>query len=116
MPSQKRAAFIELFKDLENFDIKVTRVQCLFCQSSVVKNGTRLKIHIEQCLSCPKLLKQKFVDESCKIMNQSDSEESVENWLNNFSSKILKKKKQSTIINLTDEITTQEQKEYDAAA
>ena len=89
------------------------RVQCLFCQSSVVKNGTRLKTHIEQCLSCPKLLKQKFVDESCKIMNESDREESVGNWLVNFSSKNLKKKKQSTIINFADKVTTQEQKKYD---
>ena len=65
MPGRKSAAITELFKDLENSDIKVPRVQCLFCQSSVVKNGTRLKTHIEQSLSCPKLLKQKFVDESC---------------------------------------------------
>ena len=79
MPGRKRAAVTELFKDLENSDTKVPRVQCLFCQSSVFKNCTQLKIHIEQCLSCPKLHKQKFVDESCKIMNESDSEESVEN-------------------------------------
>ena len=32
-------------------------------------------------------------------MNESDSEESVENWLVNFSSKNLKKKKQLTLIN-----------------
>ena len=57
MPGRKRAAVAELFKDLENSDTKVPRVQCLFCQSSVVKNDTRLKTHIEQCLSCPKLLK-----------------------------------------------------------
>ena len=63
-------------------------------------------------LSCPKLLKQNFVDESCKIMNKSDSEESVENWLGNCSSEDLKKKKQSTIINFADKITTQEQKKY----
>ena len=102
-----------LIKDLENSDTKVLRVQCLFCQSSVVKNVTRPKTHIEQCLSCPQLLKQKFVNNSCKIMNKSDSEESVENWLVNFSSKNLKKKKQSTIINFADKITTQEQKKYD---
>ena len=46
-------------------------------------------------------------------MNESDSEESIENWLVNFSSKNLKKKKQSIIINLADKITTQEQKKYD---
>ena len=92
MPGQKRAAFTELFKDLEYSNTEVPRVQCLFCQSSVVKNGTRLKIHIEQCLSCPKLLKQKFVDESCKIMNESDTEKSVKIWLVNFFSKNLKKK------------------------
>ena len=46
-------------------------------------------------------------------MNESDSEESVENWLVNFSSKNLKKKKKSTIINFEDKITTQEQKKYD---
>ena len=45
-----------------------------FYSDGVVKNGTRLKTHIEQCLLCPKLLKQKFVDESCRIMNESDSE------------------------------------------
>ena len=92
MPVRKRAAVTELFKDLENSDTKVPRVQCLFCQSSVIKNGTRLKIHIEQCLPCPMLLKQKFVDQSCKIMNESDSEESVENRLVNSSSKNLKKR------------------------
>ena len=40
MSGQKRAAFTELVKDLENSDTKVPRVQCLFCQSTVVKNGT----------------------------------------------------------------------------
>ena len=39
-------------------------------------------------------------------MNESDSEESVENWLVNFSSKNLKNKKQSTIINFAGKITT----------
>ena len=98
---------------MENSDTKVPRVQCLFCQSSVVKNGTRLKTHIEPCLSFPKLLKQKFVDESCQIMNESDSEKSVETWLVNFSNKNWKKKKQATIIKFADKITTQEQKKYD---
>ena len=79
MTGRKRAAVAELFKDLENSDNKVPLVQCLFFQTSVVKNGTRRKTHIEQCLSCPKLLKQKFVDESCKMINESDHEESVEN-------------------------------------
>ena len=92
MLGRKRAAVTELFKDLENFDTKVPRVQCLFCQSSVVKNGTRLKTHIKQCLSCPKLLKQHFEDESWKIMNESYSEKSVEDWLVNFSNKNLKKR------------------------
>ena len=50
MRGQKRAQDTELFKDLENSDTKVPQVQCLFCQGSVVKNGTRLKTHIEQCL------------------------------------------------------------------
>ena len=98
MPGRKRTAVTELFKDLENSDTKVSRVQCLFCQNNVVKNGTRLKTHDELRLSCPTLLKQKFVDESCKIMNESDSEESVENCTVDFTNKHLKKKKQSTII------------------
>ena len=112
MSGRKRAAVTELFKDLEKSDTKVPRVQCLLCQRSVVKNRTRLKTHIEHCLSCPKLLKQKFADESCQIMNESNSEESIENWLVNFSRKNLKKK-QSTIIDFADKITTQEQKKYD---
>ena len=92
MPGRKRAEVTELFKDLENSDTKVPLVQSLFCQSSVVKNGTQLKTHIEQCLSCPKYLKYKLVDETCKIINESDREESVETWLVNFSSKNLKKR------------------------
>ena len=52
------------------------------------------------------------MDESCKIMNESDSEESVENWLVNSSCKNLKKKEASSIINLADKITTQEEKNY----
>ena len=79
MPGGKRTTFTELFKDLENSDTKVPRVQCLFCQHSIVKDVTRLKTHIEQCLSCSKFLKQNFVDESCKIVCESDSEESIEN-------------------------------------
>ena len=113
MPVRKRTAVTEHFKDLENSDAKVPRVQCLFCQISVVKNVTRLKSHVEHCLSCPKLLKQNFVDKSCKIMNESDSDESVENWLVNYSCRNLKKMNQSTIINFADKITTQEQKKYD---
>ena len=46
-------------------------------------------------------------------MNESDNKESVENWLVNFSSKNLKEKKQSNIINFVDKTTTQEQKKYD---
>ena len=46
-------------------------------------------------------------------MNESDNEESVENWLAKFSCKSLKKKKQSTIINFADKIAAQEQKKYD---
>ena len=42
-PIEREAAVTELFKDLENSDTKVLRVQCLFCLSSVVKNDTRLK-------------------------------------------------------------------------
>ena len=41
------------------------------------------------------------------------TEEFVEKWLVNFSSKNLKKKKQSTLINFADKITIQEQKKYD---
>ena len=47
------------------------------------------------------------------IMNESDSEESVDNWLVSFCIKNLKKKKQSIIINIADRITIQEQKKYD---
>ena len=91
MPGRKKTAVTELYKDLENSNTKVHGVQCLFFQNRAVKNSTRPKTHTEQCLSCPKLLKQKFVNESCKIMNESDCEESVENWLLNFFRKNLKK-------------------------
>ena len=61
MPSQKRAAVTELFKDLENSDTKVPRVQCLFCLSiASSKMVLDLKTHIEQCLSCPQVAQTKI--------------------------------------------------------
>ena len=114
MPGRKRAAVTELFLDLKSSDTKVPRVQCRFCESSIVKNGTRLNHHIEQCLLCPKLVKQRYLDEFRGKITESDSEESVENWLVDFLSKTLKKQEQSaTMFSFADRTTTHEQERLD---
>ena len=61
MPGRKKLAVNKLFKDVSTSDTKVPQVQCKFCQSSVVKNGSRIKTHVEKCISCPKLVKDKYL-------------------------------------------------------
>ena len=39
MPGRKKLAESKLFKDVSTSDTKVPKVQCKFCQSSVVKNA-----------------------------------------------------------------------------
>ena len=61
MPGGKKLAAGKLFEDVSTLDTKVPRVQCKFCQSSVVKNGSRMKTHAEKRISCPKLVKDKYL-------------------------------------------------------
>ena len=54
MPAgRKKVAVSKLFNDVSNSEAKVPRVQCKFCQTSVAKNGTRMKTHVEKCFLCP---------------------------------------------------------------
>ena len=46
---RKKVAVSKLFNDVPNSEAKVPRVQCIFCQTSVAKNGTRMKNHVEKC-------------------------------------------------------------------
>ena len=90
MPSRKKLAVRKLFEDLLTSDIKVRRVQCKFCQSSVVKNGLRMKTHVEKCISCAKLVKDKYlaklhVSTTNTTENDSDEASEIENWLFDFS-------------------------------
>ena len=43
MPGQKKLAVSKLFEDVSSSDTKFQRVQFKFCQSNVVKNGSRMK-------------------------------------------------------------------------
>ena len=55
----KKIAVSKLFNDVSNSEAKVPRVQCKFCQTSVAKNGTRMKTHLEKCFLGPKSIKDK---------------------------------------------------------
>ena len=44
MPGRKKLAVSQLFEDVSTLDTEVPRVQRKFCQSSVVKNGSRMKV------------------------------------------------------------------------
>ena len=61
MPVWKKLAVSKLFEDVSTSDSKVQSVQCKCCQSSVVKNGSRMNTHVEKCFSCPKLVKDKYL-------------------------------------------------------
>ena len=61
MPAgRKKVAVNKLFNDVSNSEAKVPRVQCKFCQTRVVKNGTRMKTHVEKCFLCSKSIKDKY--------------------------------------------------------
>ena len=122
MPGRKKLAVSKLFEDVSTSDTKVPRVQCKFCQSSVVKNGSRMKTQVEKCISCPKLVKDKYlaklhVSTTSKTENDSDEASEIENWLFDFSTSsakpIPKKPKQidarSTMVHLADKMSTSEQ-------
>ena len=79
MPDRKRAAVTEHFKNLENSDTKVPRVQCLFCQISVVKNGTLLKPILKNACHVLSCSNKTLWTNLARKWNESDSEESVEN-------------------------------------
>ena len=73
MPAgRKKVAVSKLFNEVSNSEAKVPRVQCKFCQSSVAKNGTRMKTHVEKCLLCPKSIKNKYLSVNS---NENDSDE-----------------------------------------
>ena len=55
MPSRKKLAASKLFEDVSTLDTKVPRVQ------SVLKNGSRMKTHVEKCISGFKLVKDKYL-------------------------------------------------------
>ena len=82
-PGRKKVAVSKLFVDAPNSEAKVDRVQCKFCHTSVAKNGTRMKIHIEKCFLCPKLVKDKHLSINSNE-NDSDDENEAAHWLLDF--------------------------------
>ena len=127
MPGRKKLAVSKLFEDVSTSDIKVPRVQCKFCQSSVVKNGSRMKTHVEKCISCPKLVKNTclaklHVSTTSTTENDSDEASEIKNWLFDFSTSsakpIPKKPKQIdahlTLVQFADKMSTSEQEKLNA--
>ena len=127
MPGRKKLAVSKLFEDVSTSDTKVPRVQCKFCQSSVVKNGSRMKTHVEKCISCPKLVKDKYlaklhVSTTSTTENDSDEASEIENWLFDFAqflqNQFKKKTKQinarSTLEHFADKLSTSEQEKLNA--
>ena len=127
MPGRKKLAVSKLFEDVSTSDTKNPRVQYKFCQSSVVKNGSRMKTHGEKCISCPKLVKDKYlaklhVSTTSTTENDSDEASEIENWLSNFSTSsakpIPKKPKQidarSTLVHFDDIMSSRDQEKLNA--
>ena len=73
MPAgRKKVAVSKLFNDVFNSEAKVPGRQCKFCQTSVAKNGTRMKTRVEKCFLCPKSIKDKYLFVNS---NENDSDE-----------------------------------------
>ena len=81
MPGGKKLAVSKLLEVGSTSDTNVPTVQCKFCQSSAVKNGSRMKTHVEKCISCPKLVKDKYLAElrdSITNTTENDRDEASE--------------------------------------
>ena len=62
MPAgRKKVVVSKLFDNVLILEAKVPRVHCKFCQTSVAKNGTRMKTRAEKCFFCPKSIKEKQI-------------------------------------------------------
>ena len=127
MPGRKKLAVSKLFEDVSTSDTKLPRVQCKFCQNSVVKNGSRMKTHVEKYISSPKLVKDKYLAKlhvltTSTTENESDEASEIKNWLFDFSTSstkpIPKKPKQidarSTLVHFADKMSTSEQEKLNA--
>ena len=90
MPAgRKKVAVSKLFNDVFNSEAKVPRMQCKFCQTSVAKNATRMKAHVEKCFICPKSIKDKYLSVNSNE-NDSDEENQTVHWLLDFSGNSVK--------------------------
>ena len=119
MPAgRKKVAASKLFNDVSKSEAKVPRVQRKFCQTSVAKNGTRIKTHVEKC---PKSIKDKYLSVNLNE-NDSDEENQTVHWLLDFSGNsvkpIPKKQKESgaqiTLKNFADKMLKQEKEHLNA--
>ena len=86
-----------------------------------------MKTHVQKCISCPKLVKDKYlvklhVSTTSTTENDSDEASEIENWLLDFSTSsakpIPKKPKQidarSTLAHFADKMSTSEQEKLNA--
>ena len=86
-----------------------------------------MKIHVKKCISCPKLVKDKYlaklhVATTSTTENDSDEASEIENWLFDFSTSseksIPKKPKQidasSTLVHFADKMFTSQQEKLNA--
>ena len=90
MPAgRKKVAVSKLFDNVSNLEAKVPRVHCKFCQTSVAKNGTRMKTHLEKCFFFPKSIKDKYLSVNSNE-NDSDEENQTAHWLLDFSGNFVK--------------------------
>ena len=81
MPGREKLAVSKLFEDVSTSDTKVPRVLCNFRQSSVVKNGSRMKTYVEKCIFYPKLVKDKYLAKlrvSTTSTTENDGDEASE--------------------------------------
>ena len=70
---RKSARVTSLFTEVGERGTKVKRMKCNFCRKEVVKNGTRMAAHISKCISCPKSIRNSYVDDDKSIFDDSRS-------------------------------------------
>ena len=80
MLGRKKLAVSKLFEDVSTSDTKVPRVQSKFCQSSVVKNGSRMKTRVEKQRWSPRRHILESLASTVKFLALASKSQVIQNW------------------------------------
>lgn len=78
MPGRKATAVASLFSSVSCSDLKTKREKCNFCGTTIAKNASRMRQHIENCKNCTDNIKMNYLRKVNPLLVASNL---IVNWL-----------------------------------